>query len=74
MSIRPIQTLLGFILVAVLSTTTAHAQNTDFSRIGSYDFPTSTRNADAQEAFLAGVGYLHSFGMTQAQAAFREAQ
>lgn len=74
MSIRPIQTLLGFILVAILSTTTAHAQNTDFSRIGSYDFPTSTRNADAQEAFLAGVGYLHSFGMTQAQAAFREAQ
>ena len=45
----------------------------DFQRIGTYDFPTSA-SADAQEHFLAGVGYLHSFGMTQAQREFRLAQ
>ncbi len=54
--------------------TLTQAQTTDFSLIGTYDFPTTTASAEAQEAFLAGVGYLHSFGMTQAQEAFREAQ
>lgn len=54
--------------------TLTQAQTTDLSLIGTYDFPTTTASAEAQEAFLAGVGYLHSFGMTQAQEAFREAQ
>ena len=54
--------------------TLTQAQTTDFSLIGTYEFPTTTASAEAQEAFLAGVGYLHSFGMTQAQEAFREAQ
>ena len=61
-------------LVALFFSTLTQAQTTDFSRIGTYDFPTTTASAEAQEAFLAGVGYLHSFGMTQAQEAFRAAQ
>ncbi|MCG8414998.1 MAG: hypothetical protein MI746_12335 [Pseudomonadales bacterium] len=50
------------------------AQAADIPRVGTYDFPTSTQNAEAQEQFMLGVGYLHSFGFTQAQAAFRRAQ
>ncbi|MEX2131102.1 MAG: hypothetical protein WD772_06410 [Pseudohongiellaceae bacterium] len=50
------------------------AQGAEIERVGTYDFPTSTTNAEAQEQFLLGVGYLHSFGTTQAQAAFRRAQ
>ena len=70
MSIRHASAL----LVALLIPTLTQAQTTDFSRIGTYDFPTTTASAEAHEAFLAGVGYLHSFGMTQAQEAFRAAQ
>ena len=39
----------------------------EFDRFGSFDFPTSG-TGEAQRHFLLGVGYLHSFGMTQAQA------
>ncbi len=46
----------------------------DVPRVGNYSFPTSTENAAAQEQFMLGVGYLHSFGFTQAQEAFRRAQ
>lgn len=45
----------------------------ELDRIGTFDFPTSGSPA-AQEHFILGVGYLHSFGMTQAQAEFRLAQ
>ncbi len=45
----------------------------EFDQIGTFDFPTSGSNA-AQQHFLKGVGYLHSFGMTQAQEEFRKAQ
>ena len=48
-----------------------HAAELD--RIGSFDFPTSGSPA-AQAHFILGVGYLHSFGMTQAQREFRLAQ
>ena len=64
----------SILLVVFFFSTFTQAQTPDFSRIGSYDFPTTTASAEAQEAFLAGVGYLHSFGMTQAQEAFRAAQ
>jgi Tfp pilus assembly protein PilF len=46
---------------------------TEFDQIGNFDFPTSGSPA-AQQHFLLGVGYLHSFGLTQAQAEFRKAQ
>jgi tetratricopeptide (TPR) repeat protein len=49
------------------------ANAAEFDRIGSFDFPTSATGA-AQEHFLLGVGYLHSFGFEQAQAEFRRAQ
>ena len=45
----------------------------DFDQIGNFDFPTSG-SAAAQEHFLLGVGYLHSFGLTQAQGEFKKAQ
>lgn len=45
----------------------------EFDRIGSFDFPTSA-SGQAQQHFLLGVGYLHSFGFEQAQAEFRRAQ
>ncbi len=48
-------------------------QAAEFERIGSFNFPTSG-SGQAQEHFLLGVGYLHSFGNTQAQAEFRRAQ
>lgn len=50
------------------------AQAADIARVGTYEFPTSTRSAEAQEHFIMGVGYLHSFGFTQAQEAFKRAQ
>lgn len=51
----------------------AHSTAAELDRIGTFDFPTSGSSA-AQEHFILGVGYLHSFGMTQAQAEFRRAQ
>jgi len=45
----------------------------EIERVGTYDFPT-TLAPEAQEHFLLGVGYLHSFGSTQAQREFRLVQ
>jgi len=50
-----------------------NSQAAEFEQIGTFDFPTSG-SAAAQEHFLLGVGYLHSFGLTQAQAEFLKAQ
>lgn len=63
------------ILTLMLSTAAFAAELTrsGFERIGTFDFPT-TASAEAQEHFLRGVGFLHSFGMTQAQREFRLAQ
>ncbi len=58
-------------LFAVIFTSSANAAELD--RIGTFDFPTSGAPA-AQKHFILGVGYLHSFGMTQAQREFRRAQ
>ena len=41
--------------------------------LGTVDFPTSG-GAEAQEAFIRGVLYLHSFEYAPAAVAFREAQ
>ncbi len=60
-----------FSLATALLTTSSFAAELD--RIGTFDFPTSGSTA-AQEHFILGVGYLHSFGMTQAQREFRQAQ
>lgn len=68
--LKPVIALL-FSLVATLFAGTAIAAELD--RIGTFDFPTSGSPA-AQKHFILGVGYLHSFGMTQAQHEFRLAQ
>ena len=57
----------------VVSLLWGSAYAAEFDQIGTFDFPTSGTPA-AQEHFLKGVGYLHSFGMTQAQEEFRKAQ
>lgn len=60
-----------FSLFAIPLATLSHAAELD--RIGTFDFPTSGSPA-AQAHFIRGVGFLHSFGMAQAQDEFRSAQ
>lgn len=49
------------------------ALGAELESIGSFDFPTSG-NTTAQTHFERGVGYLHSFGFSQAQREFKLAQ
>jgi Tfp pilus assembly protein PilF len=65
--------LLPTLLLAFCAQLITAVHAAEFERIGSFDFP-SSGSAAAQEHFLLGVGYLHSFGLTQAQAEFRKAQ
>ncbi|MEX0964892.1 MAG: tetratricopeptide repeat protein [Pseudohongiellaceae bacterium] len=67
---KPIIATLCSLFTLILST---HSHAAELDRIGTFDFPTSGSPA-AQEHFILGVGYLHSFGMTQAQSEFRRAQ
>ncbi len=67
---KPFMTVLSSLFVIPFAAT-IHAAELD--RIGTFDFPTSGSPA-AQQHFIRGVGYLHSFGMAQAQAEFRSAQ
>ncbi|MBL4728890.1 MAG: hypothetical protein JKY40_06110 [Gammaproteobacteria bacterium] len=60
-----------FSLFVIPFVATVHAAELD--RIGTFDFPTSG-SAAAQQHFIRGVGFLHSFGMAQAQEEFRSAQ
>ncbi len=43
-------------------------------KLGTFDFPTSTSSAEAQEHFLVGVGLVHSFEWEDAIEAFQRAQ
>ena len=58
-------------LVAVLIAAPVSAQ---FDEVGSLQFPTSAKSAEAQRHFLRGVAVLHSFGWKQAIEQFQEAQ
>lgn len=60
-------------LILVFALFSSFSLAAELDQIGTFDFPTSGSPA-AQEHFLLGVGYLHSFGMTQAQEEFRKAQ
>ena len=44
-----------------------------FDNVGSFEFPTSA-SGEAQQHFLRGVAFLHSFGWIQAREQFRAAQ
>ncbi len=59
------------LLLAALLAAPAAAQ---FAEVGSLDFPTSARSAEAQRHFLRGVAILHSFGWKQAIEQFQAAQ
>ena len=50
------------------------AASAQFASVGSLQFPTSARSAEAQQHFLRGVAILHSFGWKQAIEQFRAAQ
>ncbi len=69
MSLRSLVSVFASICLIAFS-----ARAAEIDRVGTYDFPTSTSSAEAQEHFIMGVGYLHSFGFTQAQEAFKRAQ
>ncbi|MEX0619724.1 MAG: tetratricopeptide repeat protein [Pseudohongiellaceae bacterium] len=60
-------------LVCLLVVPISAVNSAELESIGSFDFPTSGSPA-AQEHFLRGVGYLHSFGWVQARHEFRLAQ
>ncbi|MEQ8955846.1 MAG: hypothetical protein RL120_17065 [Gammaproteobacteria bacterium] len=62
-----------FVSVLLGCSLTVPALAADLEAIGSFDFPSSA-NAQAQPHFLRGVGFLHSFGTTQALAEFQRAQ
>ena len=69
--LKPLGSLLALSLL--ISTFSNIATSAELDRVGTFDFPTSGSSA-AQAHFELGVGYLHSFGMTQAQQEFRAAQ
>ena len=60
-------------LTSFLTAFSLSVESAELDRIGTFDFPNSG-SSEAQEHFLQGVGYLHSFGMTQAQSEFKKAQ
>ncbi|HYM00934.1 MAG TPA: hypothetical protein VEZ90_18395 [Blastocatellia bacterium] len=62
--------LLGVALCVALSLS-ASAQE---SKVGTVDFPTSTKSADAQGHFIRGVAELHSFWFEEAADEFRHAE
>ena len=62
------------ILLAAIVVLRGPAPAAQFDSVGSLDFPTSARSAEAQQHFLRGVAILHSFGWLQAIEQFRAAQ
>lgn len=61
------------LLLALAASLTLNSHAADLESIGNFDFP-SSGSPEAHEHFTLGVGYLHSFGWTQAQHEFRMAQ
>ncbi len=62
--------LLFVAALLVMGTRPAHAQ---FENVGSFEFPTSA-SGEAQQHFLRGAAFLHSFGWIQARGEFHAAQ
>ena len=67
------KSLTGTLLILSLLTFSWAAQAADLENLGTFDCPTSG-SPEAQEHFLLGVGYLHSFGWKQARVEFQKAQ
>ena len=65
--------LLLTLSIMVCGMLSANAFSAELERIGTFDFPSSA-SKEAQEHFILGVGYLHSFGWKQARGEFRKAQ
>jgi tetratricopeptide (TPR) repeat protein len=63
-----------FALLCFASTTATAAALEKIDGLGSLDFPTSTRSAEAQSAFVEGMLLLHLFEYPRAELAFQKAQ
>ena len=63
----------AFLLVSGLLVMGAQPSQAQFENVGSLEFPTSA-SAEAQNHFLRGAAFLHSFGWIQARDEFHAAQ
>jgi len=63
----------AFLLVASLLALSADPARAQFDNVGSFEFPTSA-SPEAQNHFLRGAAFLHSFGWIQARDEFHAAQ
>jgi tetratricopeptide (TPR) repeat protein len=70
---RPMIRVPAFLLVASLLALSADPARAQFDNVGSFEFPTSA-SPEAQNHFLRGAAFLHSFGWIQARDEFHAAQ
>ena len=63
----------AILLIAGLLVMGAKPAQAQFEDVGSFEFPTSA-SAEAQNHFLRGAAFLHSFGWIQAREEFHAAQ
>ena len=68
-----INSLRKTLLILSIATFSWTLQAANLENIGTFEFPTSG-SPEAQQHFLLGVGYLHSFGWKQARTEFQKAQ
>ena len=61
------------LLIAGLLVLSARPTQAQFENVGSFEFPTSA-SGEAQQHFLRGAAFLHSFGWIQAREEFHAAQ
>ncbi len=63
----------ALLLITILFVVGPRPAQAQFDNVGSFEFPTSA-SGEAQQHFLRGVAFLHSFGWIQAREQFRAAQ
>ena len=63
----------ALLLVAALLVLSSRPAQAQFENVGSFEFPTSA-SGEAQQHFLRGAAFLHSFGWIQAREEFHAAQ
>ncbi|MGH9821777.1 MAG: hypothetical protein ACREDR_00740 [Blastocatellia bacterium] len=68
---QPIRLVAAAMLTCICLSINSSAQE---QKIGTVNFPTSTKSAEAQRHFISGVAELHSFWFEEAADEFRQAQ
>jgi hypothetical protein len=69
----PMTRMPAFLFVAILVVVKPDPARAQFENVGSFEFPTSA-SPEAQNHFLRGAAFLHSFGWIQARDEFHAAQ